>query len=84
MFYDKLEHCPECREELTQAGYDGQFCACGWAWLTWISPNTKTRDFTVNEALRIADGNSDAYKDIPSVSRVLAKEVRRLRALVQE
>ena len=28
---EKLEHCPECGEELRQHGYDFQFCwTCGW------------------------------------------------------
>ena len=28
---EKLEHCPECGEELKRAGYDFQFCwICGW------------------------------------------------------
>ncbi|WP_036166802.1 hypothetical protein [Noviluteimonas dokdonensis] len=35
-------------------------------------------EFTVEEALRLADANADAYTGIPSVSRTLAAEVRRL------
>jgi len=29
--FEKLEHCPECDEELRGAGYDFQYCwICGW------------------------------------------------------
>lgn len=38
-------------------------------------------EFTVDEALRIADQNADSYEKVASVSRTLAAEVRRLRAL---
>lgn len=37
-------------------------------------------EFTVDEALRIADQNADTYDKVASVSRTLAAEVRRLRA----
>ena len=40
-------------------------------------------EFTVDEALRIADQNADAYDKVASVSRTLAAEVRRLAALSQ-
>ena len=42
------------------------------------SENPDRKDFTVDEALRIADQNDAAYKHVPSVSRTLASEVRRL------
>lgn len=42
------------------------------------SENPDRKDFTVDEALRIADQNDAAYKHVPSVSRTLAAEVRRL------
>lgn len=42
----------------------------------WARP-----EFTVDEALRIADQNADAYDKVASVSRTLAAEVRRLAAL---
>lgn len=37
-------------------------------------------EFTVDEALRIADQNADTYDKVASVSRTLAAEVRRLQA----
>lgn len=40
-------------------------------------------EFSVDEALRIADQNADTYDKVASVSRTLAAEVRRLAALSQ-
>lgn len=37
-------------------------------------------EFTVEEALAVADTNNDAYRHVASVTRTLAAEVRRLRA----
>ena len=41
-------------------------------------------EFTVDEALRIADQNAEAYDKVASVSRTLASEVRRLQAALRE
>lgn len=43
------------------------------------SGNPGRKDFTVDEALAIADRHDSAHKHVPSVSRTLAAEVRRLR-----
>lgn len=40
-------------------------------------------EMTVEEALRCADLNGVRYSDVPSVSRTLAAEVRRLQSSVQ-
>lgn len=42
------------------------------------SENPDRKDFSVAEALRLADQNDAAYRYVPSVSRTLAAEVRRL------
>jgi hypothetical protein len=46
------------------------------------SPNPKLVDFTVEEALALADQNDTANRHVPSVSRTLAAEVRRLQKLL--
>ena len=48
------------------------------------SENPERKDFTVDEALKIADRHDSAHKHVPSVSRTLAAEVRRLRPAVDE
>lgn len=45
--------------------------------------NPVRKEFTVEEALRIADVNASASKQVASVSRTLAAEVRRLRSELQ-
>jgi len=44
------------------------------------TPLVQRPEFTVDEALRIADQNAASYEDVASVSRTLAAEVRRLQA----
>jgi len=44
------------------------------------STNSGRKDFTAEEALMIADRNDAAHRHVPSVSRTLASEVRRLYA----
>ena len=48
------------------------------------SSNPKLVDFTVEEALALADQNDTANRHVPSVSRTLAAEIRRLQTLVNE
>lgn len=35
----KYENCPKCKAELTQSGYDGQWCKCGWSALGFKAAN---------------------------------------------
>lgn len=37
----KHEDCPTCKAQLPQAGYDGQWCICGWSALQFKAANNE-------------------------------------------